>query len=611
MPFWTWANVYVQNATPGGQSLGALLKNTSTVLAGWERMTRSATISTASPGYFPVQLGLQPVSAPMVTLWHGAIVRLATPLLPPCTVSCLGVFGLNNIGGVRSAAAAAAAIGVRTIRGQVIWRYTVNEDNPLNDSFTWSAYDSTFEAANSYNMSVLLNVFPLPPSRFANSTRPALPRSSALRWLETFAECAVRRYGQGEGRLLGVSVDNEPDGSLWLQGGTGSYANRLRVIEAASVYDSWLKAVKKGVQSALGTVRAKAIPFGGLSVSGGEWSLQNLTFVKAVAGVAVPADRLTLFTGHPYSCNRKLGCSGDMFTNARQWIFPSDTDGDGTLTQKLDRATAEIIEAAGHHSGDGVSLSVWPSEFGWALERGAAPTSLLALGQAAAVSQGLVLMRALAASPRYGPFYLFAAEEAGFEGRASSGGLASFGLWRTCESVSTASFSFTGGRRYPLPAAAAYATASALLELPTVPSVLDVASTPPSSSLGITWEMFERPSVDSEVSDLRGNRNGTGILAIWLRLATNGVTAPGRWTTGCIEVRGGATMEVQTVYTGLGQELQIASSGSPSAAHPALRLELSPLPSFVLCRSLFEAGEVARMLRACATNLSACKCQDS
>jgi hypothetical protein len=297
-----------------------------------------------------------------------------------------------------------------------------------------------------------------------------------------------------------------------------------------------------------------------------------------------------------------------MFTSARQWIFPSDTDGDGTLTQKLKRATDEIVDAGGHH---GVNLSVWPSEFGWALEKGAAPVSLLALGQAAAVSQGLVLMRALAVSPRYGPFYLFTEQEAGFEGGAASGGLASFGLWRTCESVSTASFSFTAGRRFPLPAAAAYATASALLELPTVPSLLDAASAAPSiSSLGITWEMFERPAMGSDASDLpeKGNATNTGIVTIWLRSTPNGVAAPGSWVTACIELRGGAATQVQTLYTGLGQDTQIASPSSPSAARPALRLELSPLPSFLLFRSLAAARELGQMLRECAMHPSACAC---
>lgn len=208
----------------------------------------------------------------------------------PCS-SVRGVFGLNNIGGSkRQEAASAAAIGVRTIRHQVIWRYTVDQDNPSNDTFVWGAYDAAFEAATAHNMSVLLNLFPLPPARFANGSRPALPRSDTLLWLSKFAAAAADRYGQQN--LLGVSVDNEPDGSLWLRGGTGSYANRLPVDEAAGIYNSWLSAVKHGVLQALGTERVEAMHFGGLSVSGGEWSLQNLTFVKVSAWL----DAVNLFT---------------------------------------------------------------------------------------------------------------------------------------------------------------------------------------------------------------------------------------------------------------------------------------------------------------------------
>eukprot|EP01048_Picozoa_sp_COSAG05_P006973 COSAG05_NODE_475_length_9474_cov_2.354560_3_plen_572_part_00 len=567
---------------PSGM-LSTLMPNETDSVAGWGCITRVVNVSTLTSGYFPLQLGLQPLGAAAFTLWHGIVIRPAVVQMAPPLPAPAGVFGLNNvnIGLADHSVAAAAAIGVRTIRGQVIWRYTVDESNPNNESFSWGAYDTCFAAASQHNMSVLLNIFPMPPSRFANSTRPRLPRSDALKWLTAFAEAAVRRYGQN--RLLGVSVDNEPDATLWLMGGAGSYGEALPVTEAASIYAAWLGAVKEGVRRALGDAKCKEIPFGGLSVSGGEWSIKDLEFVRAVAAVA--AKEMSLFTGHPYACNAKLGCSGDMFTKAKQWVFPSESDGDGTLTEKLQRAAAVLATAGANAS----KLCVWPSEFGWALESDAAPTSLLALGHAAAVSQGLVLMRALASSPQYGPFYLFAAAEDGLEGGPAFGGLSSFGLWRTCESISTASYSYGGGQRYPLPAAAAYATASALLELPTAP--LEEILSPLSSQ--ITWKAFQRPALS------RGD-NATGILAVWLRGAPAGATslaAPGRWNTTCIAIRAG--MVPMQIYSGLGQEM-------PSGFH-STTLQLSPLPIFVVFSSAMDGFVEA--LSGCAASPEACVCR--
>lgn len=332
---------------------------------------------------------------------------------------------------------------------------------------------------------------------------------------------------------------------------------------------------------------------------------------KSVASIA--AKDITLFTGHPYTCNKHLGCSGDMFTVARQWIFPSDSDGDGTLMQKLQRV-GSVLEDAGTNPS---RLSLWPSEFGWALERNATPTSLLALGQAAAVSQGLVLMRALAHSPRYGPFYLFAAEEAGLEGGAAFGGMSSFGLWRTCESVGSASFSWAGGRRYPLPAAAAYATASALLELPTSPTE---TLAPPCCSM-ITWATFERAGsgdcdTSSAASDARNQlklehnmHDGSGggavaIVAVWLRTAPEGVVAPGKWNSSCIVLTGDLnTTDTRAVYSGTGEQMPTTSTHDNGQA---LLLELSPLPTFVVLRP--PIGDFLSALSHCATEMS-CQCQ--
>ena len=290
-----------------------------------------------------------------------------------------------------------------------------------------------------------------------------------------------------------------------------------------------------------------------------------------------------------------------MFTVAKQWVFPSDSDGDGTLTQKLQRA-ATVLEAAG---ADPRRLSLWPSEFGWALERNATPTSLLALGQAAAVSQGLVLMRALARSHQYGPFYLFAAEEAGLEGGAAFGGLSSFGLWRTCESIGSASFSWAGGRRYPLPAAAAYATASALLELPTFPTEVIA---PPRSSV-ITWATFERSGGDQKPyfklkDNLRdsGDVAATAIVAVWLRTALEGVAAPGRWNASCIALTDDlGNVSARAVYSGTGEVLTTSIHDSEQT----LRLELSPLPTFVVLRP--PISDFLRALSRCATE-SVCQC---
>jgi hypothetical protein len=81
-----------------------------------------------------------------------------------------------------------AAIGVRSIRGQAIWRYAFDESQASNSSFTWAAYDGGFAAARRHNLSVLLDLFPMPPRRFANASAPALPRADAMLWLTAFAE---------------------------------------------------------------------------------------------------------------------------------------------------------------------------------------------------------------------------------------------------------------------------------------------------------------------------------------------------------------------------------------------------------------------------------------
>ena len=336
----------------------------------------------------------------------------------------------------------------------------------------------------------------------------------------------------------------------------------------------------------------------------------------AVPGVA---QGFGLFTGHPYECSPKRGCSGDRVGSDATWVFPSASDGGGTLPEKLLRAHAMLQDASAGQA------KIWPSEVGWALEQTATPASTMALAHAAAISQALVLLRSLSASSEhnndggsdgnddygggggvFGRFYLFTGLETGYEN-----GDYNFGLWRNNNTVILADFRFNADvGAYPLPAAAAYGTAAAFLEIPTIA----VGSVQTAGNL--TLALFQR-GVGSNTQSMQSG--AWTVVVVWTSVAEHEF---GTFDERCFRIacqqgpepgsehgsqqgsqQGPSSLAISAAWNGLGNSIPIGSK--------VVQFDMSPLPTFLVVNASADASAVddlVKLLGACGRGDAECWC---
>jgi len=377
-----------------------------------------------------------------------------------------GVFG----GQMATNAASVVRIGMRTLREGPLWHWSQPNDCwNASTCFYWSDYDGIFEDQRS-GLEVMIDARELAPpwacakndSGGAYSSIPGPDHyADYQRWLTIMLD----RYGAA---ASAVEVSNEQDGYAY-------FANdHLSLGEAIN---ETLAMVNITLAAVAASVNASGLPVVGLSSSmfdvsqTGNGGSKYLAYERAVLSAPDVMRSLAGFSFHVYAQGVWVPWNSQPWGNTT-FFFPNQTSPGWATNSTVAMVLIMIEELRQQAAAAGLpadySPVLWLSEFGYNLQLRAAAGSGWSVMHAALVAHQLVHMRSMPIAAYVKKAFYFAADDGCC---VESDGY--FGLWRP-------GFERRGAgatddlrepdvwlpERIPLAGAAAYATASALVDVP-------------------------------------------------------------------------------------------------------------------------------------------------
>ena len=391
------------------------------------------------------------------------------PPLPPVTPETrnvrAGVFG----GEMELNGASAMRIGMRSVRSGPLWRWAQWDGCWEASCFSWGLYDDGLFDLSRAGVEVMLDAREMcPPWAAAKndsgptwSTIPGPERyADYVRWLTVMLD----RYGQ---IATSIEVSNEDDGLAYFMPQPLDYAYMMNLsvalinmtAEAMAASPAAAGAQLVGLSSSLFDVKQEG--------NGGTSWMQYERAMLAAPGVV---QQLSAVTAHPYAQQVWVPWTNPGWGNMSFYYFNETLSGSNSSAACLMALAAEMRAAAAAQGLTNYTPRLMPSEFGYNLLMTNSATSGWPWIHAALVAQGLVHLRSFPLASIVSKAYYFAA----YDGCcAESNGY--FGLWRPQQlragaDVASAPFApsqpnATTDRAHPLPGAAAFATAAALIDV--------------------------------------------------------------------------------------------------------------------------------------------------
>ena len=406
-------------------------------------------------------------AASPVVLEAGVVLALPQPALPvKARNTYAGVFG----GQMAPNAASVARIGMRTLREGPLWHWSQPNDCwNLSTCFEWADYDGIL-ADQAAGLEVMIDARELAPpwacakndSGGAYSNIPGPDHyADYQRWLTIM----LNRYG---GAASAIEVSNEQDGYAYFA------SDHLSLGEAIN---ETLAMINITVAAVAASPNASGLPVMGLSSSmfdvgqTGNGGSRYLEYERAVLSAPGVMETLAGFTFHVYAQGVWVPWNSAPWGNTT-FFFPNQSSPGWATNSTVAEVLVMIDELKQQAAAAGLppdySPALWLSEMGYNLQLRAAAGSGWAVMHAALVAHLLVHMRSLPIAAYVKKAFYFAADDGCC---VESDGY--FGLWRPA-------FERRGAgaaddlrepdvwlpRTIPLAGAAAYATASALVDVP-------------------------------------------------------------------------------------------------------------------------------------------------
>ena len=382
-------------------------------LAPWATATLACTIAGgAPPGYVVMraaftgsQCWTQNDTAQMVEAAL-AIVPPQPPYTPVTRNKHDAVFG----GQMESNAAAAAAIGMWTVRSGPLWEWSQPAECWEDSCFEWGFYDGLLRLSEA-GIEVMIDARELAPPWAAakNDSGPtwkSIPSPAHypdyVRWLTKM----MNRYG---GAATAVEVSNEDDGLTYFmpEGLPMPYTVNLSLAlinltiaaMAASPNATGLKLV--GLSSSSFDVKQEG--------NGGSKYMQYERAILTAPGVVGSLDAVSL---HPYQNHVWVPWTNPGWGNFTfQFFNESAGRGTNSTVAQLLATAALMVEAAGGE-GSGYKPMLRPSEWGYNLMMSVSLSEGWALMHAALLAQGLVHFRSAPLAGLVDKAFYFAACDA-------------------------------------------------------------------------------------------------------------------------------------------------------------------------------------------------------
>jgi hypothetical protein len=436
----------------------------------WESLPLLCSVSPSAAGYVAMRAVFSSSSCwsanDTAEVTEGAI-AIVPPQLPYTPVERnlhANVFG----GQMEGSAAAAAAIGMLTVRSGPLWTWAQpSECWNLSTCFDWGFYDGILELSAA-GIEVMIDAREMCPPWAAarNDSGPTwrtIPGEAHyvdyVRWLGIMFD----RYAP---IASAVEVSNEGDGLSYFmpQGIPYDYAVNLSLalinLTAAGMANSPAAAGLKlvGLSSSMFDAKQEG--------NGGSAYLQYERAVLSAPGVMRALGAVSV---HPYQNHVWVPWTNPGWGNfSFQFFNESAGGGTNSSTAQL-LATAALMRGEAAAAGLPATYSpvLWPSEWGYNLMASVALSEGWAVMHGALVAVGLVHLRSAPLAQYVQKAFYFAADDSCC---AESGGF--FGLWRSAQRRSGANATQPGQEPskllaplVPLPSVAAFAVASTLLDV--------------------------------------------------------------------------------------------------------------------------------------------------
>ena len=494
-----------------------------------------------------------------------------------------GVFGGQMT--LPGAPAAAARIGMRSIRsGGAIWKQAQPQPCWANAScFNWEHYDSEFFGLAEAGLEIMIDARALAPAWAAwrNDSGPtyaSIPGPEHYADYQRWLTLMIDRYG---GNATAVEVDNEDDG-LW------GFAPSPLPFNVSVAYSLALVNLTRDAVAA--SAWAADLDLVGLSTSGFDikqgWAggPPYLAYERAIAAAPGVLRALRAASPHPYQQQTWLPWAWADGRNA-SWLFPNETlpeagglTYNSTVAQLL--ALARVLEEAAAAQGiANYSARLRPSELGYALALPSAVADGWAGMHAAAVAQALLHVRAAPLAALVEKAFLFAA----FDGCCAEQN-AFYGTWRPAQlrTGPAALAPYTQPRNLPqvmpLPAAAAFAVAAALVDAPA------------GRQAGVFVVDHTHEGGGPSCLAFESARAGVRALAVLFTIDHD----PGARCDANLTLPAAAAADAVLV-NGLGTELQLEAMGG-AGGDLVLRLHLAALPQYLTLGQGASATEACESL---------------
>jgi hypothetical protein len=447
------------------------------ILAPWETISLSCSVNadTSPAGYITMRSVYEGSSCwtandtlAGTSVIEGGLV-LALPQ-PSITISTRNINSAVFSGQMIPNAVSASRIGMLTVREGPLWHWSQpSECWNLSTCFDWSFYDGIFDDQKA-GLQVMIDARELAPpwacarndSGGAYSNIPSPEHYSDYQhWLTIMLD----RYGS---LASAVEVSNEQDGYAY-------FANDKLPLEYA--INETLSMINITVAAVAASVNASGLPVLGLSSSmfdvgqTGNGGSSYLYYERAIVNAPNVMSLLKGFTFHTYAQGVWIPWNKAPWGNTT-FYYPNETSsfpGNSTVSEIL--IMANVLKEAAITAGlpQDYEPLLWPSEMGYNLQLKVTAGSGWSIIHAALVSHILIHMRSLPIAKWVKKAFLFAADDSCC---VESDGY--FGIWRPAflrRGVNVTSNDLQEPSEWlssiiPMAGVAAYATASALIDVP-------------------------------------------------------------------------------------------------------------------------------------------------
>jgi hypothetical protein len=515
-------------------------------------------------GYYPFQLTVKSSGqcSPRVLVppIESAIVVLDRSHQPQPVAS--RVFGSQFFDSAM--AGAAARIGIAHTRIQTYWRWMQRLGPTEEPDWNSGGFQSNIAGALDSGISVTLDLRSGPPdwaigSNGSKSDRvppwSMYPKPEHLQHYVRFLKsvllkcCDIGKVHQSSiahaisqgGDMFSLEVGNEPDSLVYW----ASPQTPLHL--AVKLYVDTIQAVENAT---LAACPAMIDSISGLSISGDDgWLAHGWNFTRAAVKELqqrVPG-ALSSISPHPYARQHYLPTVLAPWGNA-SWTMPEDNlplglGGQAPLVDELWQLAA-IVAPLRHRS---KPLQQSPTEFGYGLSQNESAGSVWAREHGAAIAQSCIMLRT---APLVDRFFLFSATYPGLETGTS------YGIWRNGQPGNVKASGV-----YPLPAAAAFATAARMTDQPTSKFLhrLDV------SGIAIP-----------NVTALAFTNGARAVVIVWTRGSFKGMNRNRELSFLPIRMVSSSLPANTTVTRGTGE-------GVPRATDGSFQMTLEAMPTYFEC----------------------------